>query len=99
MHSANLGTPVTGDYFDLVHRYPNMVEVNEHGCSCQGMCRTCHRSDIDAACPMHGEPLKHGDGDVLVVHHDGTFTVITEPTITRVTDDITMSHVSGMLTK
>jgi hypothetical protein len=77
--STSLGTPIDGDYFELVKRYPNMVEVNADGCSCYGLCRMCKRSDVDVACPTHGEPLTHGDGDVLVVHHDGTMSVIAEP--------------------
>jgi hypothetical protein len=76
---GDLGTPVDGDYFDLVKRYPNMVEVNADGCSCFGLCRVCKRSDVDPACPTHGEALGHGDGDVLVVHSDGSFSVIAEP--------------------
>lgn len=57
---------------------PNEVVVDKDWCSCPGYCRACRRSDADVACPVHGEPLQHGDGDVLVVHPEGT-SLIREP--------------------
>ena len=61
-------------------RTPNEVHVDESGCSCKtGPYRGFQRDPIDAACPKHGEPLRHGDGDVTVCHPDGSTTIIREP--------------------
>ena len=59
---------------------PNAVEVDESGCSCKiGPYRGFQRCPIDPACPKHGEPLRHGDGDVRVFHPDGSTSIIREP--------------------
>ena len=59
---------------------PNAVEVDEDGCSCTvGPYRGFQRCPIDPACPKHGEPLRHGDGDVRVFHPDGSTSIIREP--------------------
>ena len=61
-------------------RTPNEVHVDESGCSCKtGPYRGFQRDPIDAACPKHGGPLRHGDGDVTVCHPDGSTTIIREP--------------------
>ena len=61
-------------------RTPNEVHVDESGCSCKtGPYRGFQRDPIDPACPKHGEPLRHGDGDVTVCHPDGSTTIIREP--------------------
>ena len=61
-------------------RTPNEVHVDESGCSCKtGPYRGFQRDPIDAACPKHGEPLRHGDGDVTACHPDGSTTIIREP--------------------
>ena len=61
-------------------RTPNEVHVDESGCSCKtGPYRGFQRDPIDAACPKHGEPLRHGDGDVTVCHPDGSTSIIREP--------------------
>ncbi|HQW88335.1 MAG TPA: hypothetical protein PK478_00705 [Nitrospira sp.] len=58
----------------------NEVHVDESGCSCKtGPYRGFQRDPIDAACPKHGGPLRHGDGDVTVCHPDGSTTIIREP--------------------
>ena len=60
-------------------RPPNEVTVNADGCSCPGYCRSCGRSESDVACPIHGQALKAGDGNVLIVHPDDTYSLIEEP--------------------
>jgi hypothetical protein len=61
-------------------RTPNEVHVDESGCSCKtGPYRGFQRDPIDAACPKHGGPLRHGDGDVRVFHPDGSTSIIREP--------------------
>ena len=61
-------------------RTPNEVHVDESGCSCKtGPYRGFQRDPIDAACPKHGGPLRHGDGDVMVFHPDGSTSIIREP--------------------
>ena len=64
-------------------RAPNIVWVDENGCSCTtGPYQGFQRNPIDPACPKHGEPLTHGDGDCEVVRPDGSSYVIKEPAAT-----------------
>lgn len=76
-------TPASGAGLDLdaaEPEPPNAVEVDESGCSCKiGPYRGFQRCPIDPACPKHGEPLRHGDGDVRVFHPDGSTSIIREP--------------------
>jgi hypothetical protein len=59
---------------------PNEVRVDATGCSCKMPPYTgFQRTPIDPACPLHGEPLTNGDGDVLVIHPDGSTHTIHEP--------------------
>jgi hypothetical protein len=60
---------------------PNEITVDRDGCSCRMAppSRGYMRVPIDPACPLHGVPLRHGDGDVLVNHPDGSTSIIREP--------------------
>ena len=77
---------------------PNMVEVDENGCSCKmSPYAGFQRTPIDPACPNHGEPLQHGDGDVLVFHPDGRTTVIREPSDYPPTDPAAQAALAASL--
>ena len=77
---APVGAAVALDLDAAEPEPPNAVEVDESGCSCKiGPYRGFQRCPIDPACPKHGEPLRHGDGDVRVFHPDGSTSIIREP--------------------
>ncbi len=77
---APVGAAVALDLDAAEPEPPNAVEVDESGCSCKtGPYRGFQRDPIDPACPKHGEPLRHGDGDVRVFHPDGSTSIIREP--------------------